>query len=1132
MLLGGLARFRGASLRVRHAACGIGGQIVRRTSRRLLIVAVAALTVAGLGTVVGFGTVAASAGVRQAARTDAARLRVPHTRAAWQRDMRRLRTPGRGCFHAAYPSVTWHAAKCKAPPKVPVRFAPTKSATAATSATRPADVGEGDDYVASVPGLISAATGTFTNVSSGISETGQLAATGTSYSNAFSLQLNSNTFATPLCSGLGSGCTGWQQFLYTFGNSSSSGLPAPQIYMQYWLVGATSCPSGAWIYSPGSATNASGCYLDSDQFDVPALTASELASVSLTGSASWGGDDTELLQVGSDMYSFSASDSMLDLAPGWDQTEWGVFGDGSSSAGVPSEAKFSSDATLEAQTSIAVSSGPPTVTCNLGSDGLTAEYNNLNFTDTPAPGAGELPVTASEQTSGTVTSGNKCPSANGTVVAATGLATDALTSDWQAQSDSGSTGSPQPQPTTTADCGNWSGADGTQVVGLGNGEDLWSFGDTYLGPAVARQDFFNNGFIDNSMVVQDGSTFTTITGGSGCASGKPTSATAPITDAGGAPLWPASSIDYGSDVEKFYYVVSGLVQEQPEVAEIPQADLESGDTYSQQVGPLDACIVSNPIMWGAATISSGGYTYIYGSQQYSATSGDTGGNGGELFLARTTGDPSDQSTWQYYLGGSWSSVGADCSDLTSADALGYGSSGGPVEVPTEFSVTSVNGDFWLTDQDPTNGDQPGWAVAHGATTPTGFSNSAAAAVDLFEPTVTQFSGINDDVPGLVHYSVRMLDPTAVSASQFPGVVISYNVNDSDIDVGCIPLTDYDANAYRPRFVDVPIGDLLANPAAAASGSALRRPALPAAGTGTGRSPAAAGGGAVRPSRGTLPPAALSYSPQPPQLAARGKAQLKAVSHAVRPAASGTSWTYDPDAVPSAAWSSSCPSSYSAVDPDITFSQNPDGSVEVSWPNQGPDVWYWFHWQDDTSYPGVWNENELWTQGPNADGFTYATEAGATASTSTTISQVFTLPSTSPTVTQPGDKFSFWVQAFAAGNGKVISPDSSATAVSYTPDSPSEKVSGLTATAGTNAVTLNWTAIPTPVDGQADWYSVRYKTLTGSTWTYTTDYVTSTADMTPLTGGTEYEFEVAVTDLETKLSSDANWSAAVDSTPKT
>jgi hypothetical protein len=1081
---------------------------VRWIRRRPVVFAVAALAVAGLAC-----TVPASAAVQRVSRANAAGQQVPSTKAAWQKDLRHVRMPGRGCFHTSYPSLTWHAAKCGTASKVPFPHArPGKTATHAG----PAQVGgTGGDYVATTPGLITEATGTFSDVSSGISETGQIAAAGTAYPDGFSLQLNANPFSTPLCSGGGSGCVGWQQFLYEYGNSGSNPASTPLVEMQYWLLDYTSttsskCPSTSWTYFAGSNDTDPGCYMNSKPYDVPAVTAGDLASTSLSGAAAWSEDDDVELQVGSAIYGVDASDSVLDLAAGWDQTEWGVFGDGTSSAGVPSEADFtSSNTSLIAQTAIEDSSGPPTVSCGTGS--FTAEYNNLNFTTTPAvSGDSGAMLMASEQTNGTAdTSLPLCTFTDGNVTAARNLAEDSLTGTWQAQSDLDSTGSPQPLPTTTADCGNWSGGDGTQVVGLGNGEDLWSFGDTILGPAVARQDFFNNGSIGNSMVVQNGSAFTTITGGSGCASGDPYDSTAPITDSGGTPLWPASSIVYGSDVEKFYYAVnSGEVQEQPEVAEIPQADLESGDTYSQQVAPLDAC-TANPIMWGAATISSGGYTYIYGSQQFSSTGGDVGGDGGGLYLARTTGDPSDQGTWQYYLGGgNWSAAGASCSGLTSNDALGNGTSDGPIEVPTEFSVTSVNGEFWLVDEDPANGDLPGWAVAHEATTPTGFSNNAAATLDLFEPTAEQFPGIDDNVPGLFHYAVRMLEPSAVTPTLPGNVVIVYNVNDSDVDAGCIPLIDYDANAYRPRFADVPTYDLLTNPAAASAtdGSAARD-------------------STARPRHGAEPPGALSYSTQ---VAARGEAQLKAASSTGnQPAAADTSWTYNPDAVPAdATWNSSCPSSYAAVDPDITFTQNPDGSVEVSWPNQGPDVWYWFHWQDDTTNPS-WQENELWTEGPNADGYLIAPPAGAEASTSTTISQVFPLPPG----TQPGDTFSFWVQAFAAGNGNVTSPDSSATAVSYTPTSPSDTITGLTATAGTNAVTLNWTAVPTPVETQAVWYSVRYKTLTASSWTYTTDYVSNTAAMTPLSGGTEYEFEVAATDDETNLS-DATWSAPVDATPQT
>jgi hypothetical protein len=1051
------------------------------------------------------GTGLVSAAVHHAP-AKAAAVPVPHTKAAWQADLKHIRTPGSGCFSSSYPALTWHAVKCGTAPRVPAGGA---RSTTSTAHARPAQVGgrtDGQDYVTTVPGYISEATGIFWEVDSAITEQGQIGGTGPQIDNAFSLQMNSNThFATAACATSSNlECTGWQQFLYTYGTSGST-FATPQIYMQYWLFnyGAaatpSTCPSSKWTYVAAQGTTSlAGCFINSKAVDVPAVTATDLDAVMFTGAATSGGNDEVQLTVGEETYAFAAPDSMLDLAAVWNQTQWGVYGDAGNG-----EANFGEDTSLEAQTSLEVSSGQPTISCDEGN--FTAESNNLNLTTTPAIGNQGVLQDASEQTTGTAGT----PSCSiGTVAPtqAAGLATDALTGAWQAQSDLDSTGSPQPLPTTTADCGNWSDADGTQVVGLDNGDDLWSFGDTILGPAVARQDFFNNSDVDNSMVVQDGSTFTTITGGTGCASGQPTVASAPITASGGGTIWPASSIVYGSDVEKFYYTVNAdLVQQTPEVAEIPQSDLESGDTYSAQASALDGCVSGDPIMWGAATVASGGYTYIYGSQQFSGSAGNTGGEGGDLYLARSAGDPSDQGTWEYYTAGGWSAEGASCDGLT-LSALGGTE---PIVVPTEFSVTYVNGDFWLVDEDPANGNEPGWAVAHEAATPTGFTLDPAPSVDLFQPTQTAFSGIDDNVSGLTHYSVRMMDPTAVTASQSDSVVIAYNVNDSYVDAGCIPLLDYDANAYRPRFVDVPISDLTLNPNAASS--ALDEPAPTTA------SPATLGQVAA-------PPAPIDFSPQ---VAAHGEAQLKSASLTGSQAAAGAPWTYNPDTVPSnATWGSTCLTSRPAVGP-IDFVQNQDGSIEVYWKYQGPDVWYWFHWQDDTSDPGVWNENELWTEGPNAEGYLVAPPAGATASNTTSVYQLFTLPSG----TNPGDQFSFWVQAFAAGNGSAVSPDSSANATSDTPASPTETVSGITATAGANAVTLNWTAAPAPIAGQAIWYSVRYMTLAESAWTYTTDYISNTADMTPLFGGEEYEFEVAVTDAETNLAT-AAWSAPILATPNT
>ena len=302
---------------------------MKRIRRGLVVLAAAALAMAGLGS-----AAPASAAVHQAPRANAATDQVPHTKAAWQADLKQVRTPGRGCFSSSYPALTWHAVTCGTGPKMP--SAPARPAAPVGHAT-PAQVGAGTDYVATVPGYISEATGTFGSISSNIYETGLVGNTGTPYPNAFSLQLNSNpNFTTAACSGTTNlACKGWQQFLYTFGTGGHT-LTVPQIYMQYWLFdygtasAPSTCPSG-WNYAPAAGTSRAGCWVNSKAVNVPAVTVGELGDLEFSGAAESGGTDEVSLVVGSEAYAIAASDSVLDLAAVWDQTEWGVYGDTNSS---------------------------------------------------------------------------------------------------------------------------------------------------------------------------------------------------------------------------------------------------------------------------------------------------------------------------------------------------------------------------------------------------------------------------------------------------------------------------------------------------------------------------------------------------------------------------------------------------------------------------------------------------------------------------------------------------------------------------------------------------------------------------------------------------------------------------------
>jgi hypothetical protein len=345
---------------------------VKRIMQSVSVLAVTALAVTGLG--VG----AASATTQSAART----------KAQWQVAIRHIRQPGTGCYRASYPALEWHSTRCVTAPRTPL--APRPLPRSAHHAG-PALVGNGTDYSAQVPGLLSQATGTFQDVSSGITEQGYVGGSGSLTSNAFSLQLNSQFFTgSPACSGSGtpSSCEAWQQFVYTYETSATS-----YIFMQYWLINYNAtCPSGWYTYS-------TDCYTNSNAADVSTLTASQLATAQMSGSATPGANDGVSLSIGSGQAtSVTNGDSEVDLAGYWNTAEWGVYGDGGGS-----EAYFGSGTTLQAQT---VLTSPSSSAASCLAEGFTGETNNLTLTSTPALSTGSSPTVDSRQTNGTTGTAN------------------------------------------------------------------------------------------------------------------------------------------------------------------------------------------------------------------------------------------------------------------------------------------------------------------------------------------------------------------------------------------------------------------------------------------------------------------------------------------------------------------------------------------------------------------------------------------------------------------------------------------------------------------------------------------------------------------------------------------------------
>lgn len=347
-----------------------------------------------------------------------------------------------------------------------------------------------------------------------------------------------------------------------------------------------------------------------------------------------------------------------------------------------------------------------------------------------------------------------------------------------------------------ATCGDWSGGDATNSIVLPNGERAWFFSDTFLGSPASRKTLFDSSFIRNSIVVQNGSSMQTITGGNTCQ--EPSGyADTPATTSGYAFDWTGDQIVDGSNLIKFYYGGNSLTTSSTftgEVATIPLSGLESPNTDSAgnpmiTISPqtFNSCTGGTNVVWGASLLNYGGYIYVYGWVDPAH----------EVYLARTELADlanTDFSGWQFYDAGSFSSSCADATPLNASVP----------EHDADFSVDQINGDFWLTEDNGTD------IVSYPSSTPWGFT---ASAVTLYTPPEDSNTG---DPYYEVHYGGRLQPGLTDSSGDY---VVSYNVNTQSVDTGCVSANVHDADIYRPRFVDVPSSAFTASDATAATARA-------------------------------------------------------------------------------------------------------------------------------------------------------------------------------------------------------------------------------------------------------------------------------------------------------------------------
>jgi hypothetical protein len=338
--------------------------------------------------------------------------------------------------------------------------------------------------------------------------------------------------------------------------------------------------------------------------------------------------------------------------------------------------------------------------------------------------------------------------------------------------------------------GAWSGGDGAQSLLLPDGSTIWFFADTFLGgvmPGGTRSPFTTGNAHNSAVLYRDGALGPTEAGAPGFGGYN---GSADYTWVAPPPPYPAERyelingdqvLDHGT-VYKFYqladrdlhpggfaYKLVGTVIEAFTFDPATDALTPAGGT---PLGIADSA-GSNPLIWGAATLVSGGYIYIYGVRPYNGTAVPF-----PLYLARVpVGGLAAGDAWQYYDGTPGCSGSAGwVTDPRSATGLRTGVSAG-------FSVTDVSGTDVLLTSDMSGASTPSDAVAYYAKCPAGFSPSSPRYL-VYQPKLPG---------GYLAYEYRIV-PQFSSGTR---VLVSYSV-DTTIPGGNFT----DVGVYRPHFLDV------------------------------------------------------------------------------------------------------------------------------------------------------------------------------------------------------------------------------------------------------------------------------------------------------------------------------------------
>lgn len=303
----------------------------------------------------------------------------------------------------------------------------------------------------------------------------------------------------------------------------------------------------------------------------------------------------------------------------------------------------------------------------------------------------------------------------------------------------------------------WTGADGSYSVPLPDGRTAWLYSDTFLGP-VNPDGSRPSGtpFINNSIVVQDGTSLTTIYDDEHI---QPLAAIQP--DPPGGHYWMGDGTVEGDALKVFVYrfasapIPFGFQQVATDLATLSLPSLTLTGIQHLPFGFIPAA-GSGPVTYGNALLETPAFTYVFGVEDLHvekylhvarATAGDVGGS------------------WEFWDGSAWTS-----NPLTSARLL--------AGVSNEMSVQRAGDGYVLVSQ---AGAQVRASVAPA---PEGPWSAHRVLYTTPEAQGSMFTYNAKAHPQL---------------SDADTLLVTYNVNTTNAaDLYA------DVHLYRPRFVELPM----------------------------------------------------------------------------------------------------------------------------------------------------------------------------------------------------------------------------------------------------------------------------------------------------------------------------------------